>query len=152
MASRFSASDVAVLSREQKIEALGIALRMKAAYIRWEKEGSEGMSDQECLDAAIDYEFDPTGSPQLPVTFGDGIDWADQDAFNPYRWQEPVVALPSLEDRPAVGVCRGLRATTREAVDAGSRVGRSVAAQVGPSRPAARRAGARARADAGLTG
>ena len=86
MASRFSASDVSVLSREQKIEALGIALRMKAAHIRWSKSG-EVMTDQECLDGAIAYEFDPAVSPRLTETYGDGIDWADQDAFNPYRWR-----------------------------------------------------------------
>jgi hypothetical protein len=58
MAAKFSASDVAVLSREQKIEALGIALRMKAAQIRW-RESGKVMTDQECLDAAIEYEFHP---------------------------------------------------------------------------------------------
>jgi hypothetical protein len=86
MASRFSASDVAVLSREQKIEALGIALRMKATHIRWTK-GGEVMTDQECLDAAIEHEFDPTRRPRLTYTYGDGINWADQDAWNPYRWR-----------------------------------------------------------------
>jgi hypothetical protein len=86
MASRFSASDVAVLSREQKIEALGIALRMKAANILSRKAG-EVMTDQDCLDRAIEHEFDPTVSPQITFTFGDGIDWADQDSFNPYRWR-----------------------------------------------------------------
>lgn len=86
MASRFSASELAALSREQKIEALGIALRMKAGNIRWTERG-EIMTDQECLDAAIAYELDPKASPQLTNTYGDGIDWADKDAFNPYRWR-----------------------------------------------------------------
>jgi hypothetical protein len=35
MASRFSAADVAALNRKQKIEALGIALRLKAGHIHW---------------------------------------------------------------------------------------------------------------------
>jgi hypothetical protein len=87
MTSRFSASDVAPLSREQKIEALGIALRMKAAHIR-RREGGEVMTDQECLDAAIDYELHPSvSSPQSAFKLGDGIDWAEQDVFNPYRWR-----------------------------------------------------------------
>ena len=86
MASRYSASDVAVLSREQKIEALGIALRMKAAHIRWTEDGKV-MTDQECLDAAIDYELDHAVSPRLPFTFGDGTDWAAEDESNPYRWR-----------------------------------------------------------------
>jgi hypothetical protein len=86
MASRFSASDVAALSRDQKIEALGIALRMKGAQILWKKDG-EAMTDQECLDTAIGYEFDPSSSPRLTFTYGDGTDWADDDSFNPYRWR-----------------------------------------------------------------
>jgi hypothetical protein len=86
MASRFSAADVAVLSREQKIEALGMALRMKAAHTR-SRPGGEVMTDQECLDRAIEYEFDPAASPRLRSTFGDGIDWADEDSLNPYRWR-----------------------------------------------------------------
>ena len=86
MASRYSASDVAVLSREQKIEALGIALRMKAVHTRWNESG-ERMTDQECLDRAIAWELDHAVSPQLGVTFGEGIDWANEDALNPYRWR-----------------------------------------------------------------
>jgi hypothetical protein len=86
MASRFSATDVEVLSREEKVEALGIALRMKAAGTRWTKGGAV-MTDQECLDAAIEHELDPTSAPRLTYTFGDGTDWAEQDAFNPYRWR-----------------------------------------------------------------
>src|SRR5215831_3546481 len=85
MASRFSASDVAVLTREQKIEALGIALRMKAAHIP-QRQGGEVMTDQGCLDAAIDYEFHPSASsPQ--ASFKLEADWAEQDALNPYRWR-----------------------------------------------------------------
>ena len=85
MASRFSASDVVVLSREQKLEALGIALRMKAAHVRW-PEGGEVMTDQECLDEAIEYELDPSvSSPQ--AAFKLPGDWAEQDVFNPYRWR-----------------------------------------------------------------
>jgi len=85
MASRFSASDVAALSREQKIEALGIALRMKAAHLR-RREGGELMTDQECLDAAIEYEFDPSvSSPQASFKLED--DWPEQEALNPYRWR-----------------------------------------------------------------
>ena len=81
MASRFSASDVVVLSREQKLEALGIALRMKAAHVRW-PEGGEVMTDQECLDEAIEYELDPSvSSPQ--AAFKLPGDWAEQDVFNP---------------------------------------------------------------------
>jgi hypothetical protein len=85
MASRFSASDVALLSREQKIEALGIALRMKAAHVRRRADG-EVMTDQEFLDAAIEYELDPSAtSPQASFKLED--DWAEQDVFNPYRWR-----------------------------------------------------------------
>jgi hypothetical protein len=85
MASRFSATDVAVLGREQKLEALGIALRMKAAHVRWPKSG-EIMTDQECLDEAIANELDPSeSSPQ--ASFKLPADWADQDVFNPYRWR-----------------------------------------------------------------
>jgi hypothetical protein len=85
MASRFSASDVAVLSREQKLEALGIALRMKSAHVRW-GEGGEVMTDQECLDEAIEYELNPSvSSPQASFKLGD--DWADQEVFNPYLWR-----------------------------------------------------------------
>jgi hypothetical protein len=85
MASRFSAADVAQLSRQQKIEALGIALRMKAAHIRW-KEGGAVMTDQECLDEAIAYELAPSSSsPQASYKLED--DWVEQDAFNPYRWR-----------------------------------------------------------------
>ena len=85
MASRFSPADVAVLSREQKIEALGIALRMKAVHIRWRKSG-EVMTDQECLDEAIAYELNPSASsPQRRFKLEDG--WAEEDALNPYRWR-----------------------------------------------------------------
>ena len=86
MASRFSAAEVAVLSRVQKIEALGIALRMKAVHTRWSESG-DVMTDQECLDRAIAWELDHAVAPQLGVTFGEGIDWADEDALNPYRWR-----------------------------------------------------------------
>jgi hypothetical protein len=108
MASRYSASDVAVLSREQKIEALGIALRMKATHTRWAG-GGPVMTDQECLDAAIAHEFDPTSSSQLEARLGGGIDWADHDELNPYRWRSrsrlyrlwKVDPLPtSAEDYP----------------------------------------------------
>ena len=59
---------------------------MKAAHTRWNESG-ELMTDQECLDRAIAWEFDAAVSPQLGVTFGDGIDWAEEDALNPYRWR-----------------------------------------------------------------
>ena len=39
------------------------------------------------VDAAIKYELDPTTAPHLTYTYGDGIDWVDQDAFNSYRWR-----------------------------------------------------------------
>jgi hypothetical protein len=84
MASRFCAADVAVLSREQKIEALGIALGMKARHIQ--RGRGEVMTDQECLDEAIDYELNPSGSsPQSRFKLEDG--WAEEDALNPYRWR-----------------------------------------------------------------
>jgi hypothetical protein len=86
MASRFSPPDVALLSRDQKIEALGIALRMKAGGAR-ARQGGDLMTDQECLDTAIAYELDPSTSPRLTYTYDKGIDWADQDAYNPYRWR-----------------------------------------------------------------
>jgi hypothetical protein len=85
MASRFSASDVALLTREQKLEALGIALRMKAAHLRWRR-GGEVMTDQECLDEAIEYELDPSVSSRQ-ASFKLDDNWAELDAFNPYRWR-----------------------------------------------------------------
>ena len=68
MASRFSASDVRALSREQKLEALGIALRMKAAHTRW-PEGGSLMTDQERLDEAMStvYRCPECRSPLLRI-------------------------------------------------------------------------------------
>jgi hypothetical protein len=58
---------------------------MKAAHTRW-PDGEEVMSDQECLDEAIAYELEPTASsPQSAFKLERG--WAEQDAFNPYRWR-----------------------------------------------------------------
>ena len=85
MASRFSTAEIAVLSRHQKIEALGIALRMKAAHIRWTEDGKV-MTDQECLDEAIEYELDPSVSSRQ-ASFKLDDNWAELDAFNPYRWR-----------------------------------------------------------------
>ena len=84
MASRFSAADVAALSRAQKIEALGIAVRLKAGHVNWP--GGEVMTDQECLDEAIQYELNPSASsPQARFKLVDG--WAEDDSLNPYRWR-----------------------------------------------------------------
>lgn len=85
MASRFSPSDVAELSRQQKIEALGIAIRLMAGRVEWQKTG-EVMTDQECLDEAIAYELAPSAtSPQARFRLVEG--WEEDESLNPYRWR-----------------------------------------------------------------
>ena len=84
MASRFSASDVAALSRAQKIEALGIAIRLKAGHVRWQRT-DELMTDQECLDEAIGCELNPSASSARSFRLLKG--WDEDEALNPYRWR-----------------------------------------------------------------
>jgi hypothetical protein len=74
------------ISRDQKIEALGMAITMQRIGFRWIQDGKL-LTDQECLDCAVAYQMNPRARPHLPFHVGSGTRWAMSFQTNPYLWR-----------------------------------------------------------------